>query len=470
MKWFKLATRSYSIQKDQCFISGWVCNNAYHSLKNYFVIPLDGGTGEIYMVEHEWKKLMKVLAKEFYKDPAFFSKNLKKYKLLKNRVLKASRAIFSKDFKKYSSKKLFLLYKNLFDEIYGYCFFAYFPWALSSEIDPVFKSLLKKKFKKEWESVYNAVTAPAKHNEITLQLIKLLKMKIDGTLEEKLGRHIKQYQWLPVYDFSMDSWTKQDFLNQLKGIRNPKEELLRLKNEQRKNRQHFQSAIKKLKSDKKLLRMAELIHEYVWLRTDRIDVIRKALFYGQGFFRELEKRLGLKNKESVWMTKEEIKNFLLNNKTPDLKEINKRAKNNCMLYIRNKKQRLVSEPKEMKKIIEKELGIPRKLPKVFRGVAACKGIARGRVKIINSTNDISKMKKSSILVASMTLQEYMLAIRKAKAIITDEGGITCHATIVSRELGIPCIIGTKIATKALKDGDRVEVDANKGIVKILKRK
>jgi len=56
-------------------------------------------------------------------------------------------------------------------------------------------------------------------------------------------------------------------------------------------------------------------------------------------------------------------------------------------------------------------------------------------------------------------------MKKAGAIVTDEGGITCHAAIVSRELGIPCVVGTKIVTKVFKDGDLVEVDANKGLVK-----
>jgi len=59
-------------------------------------------------------------------------------------------------------------------------------------------------------------------------------------------------------------------------------------------------------------------------------------------------------------------------------------------------------------------------------------------------------------------------MKKAKAIITDEGGVTCHAAITARELKIPCIIGTKIATKVLKDGDRVEVDAEKGLVRKVK--
>jgi len=70
----------------------------------------------------------------------------------------------------------------------------------------------------------------------------------------------------------------------------------------------------------------------------------------------------------------------------------------------------------------------------------------------------------------MTHPEFLPMMRKAVAFVTDEGGITCHAAIVAREMKRPCIIGTKNATKVLKDGDMVEVDAEKGIVKILKKK
>ncbi len=70
----------------------------------------------------------------------------------------------------------------------------------------------------------------------------------------------------------------------------------------------------------------------------------------------------------------------------------------------------------------------------------------------------------------MTTPEMVPVMKRAAAFVTDEGGITCHAAIVSREMKKPCIIGTKIATKVLKDGDLVEVDANRGIVRILERK
>ena len=78
---------------------------------------------------------------------------------------------------------------------------------------------------------------------------------------------------------------------------------------------------------------------------------------------------------------------------------------------------------------------------------------------------MSKMEYGDILVAWATNPAIVPAMKKAAAIVTNEGGLTCHAAIVSRELNIPCIVGTKIATEVLKDGDIVEVDADNGIVK-----
>lgn len=111
---------------------------------------------------------------------------------------------------------------------------------------------------------------------------------------------------------------------------------------------------------------------------------------------------------------------------------------------------------------------------ILRGAIASKGKITGRVKIIlhrkrNLLKEINEFKKGEILVTEMTRPQLLTICHKAAAIITDEGGITSHAAIISRELNIPCIIGTKIATKVLKDGDLVEVDANKGIVKIIKK-
>jgi len=106
----------------------------------------------------------------------------------------------------------------------------------------------------------------------------------------------------------------------------------------------------------------------------------------------------------------------------------------------------------------------------IRGTAAYKGLAKGKVCLVITESDLKKMSPGDVLVAVMTRPDYIPAMKKAAAIVTDEGGVTCHAAIVSRELNIPCVIGTKIATKVLKDGDIVEVNANHSWVRILKRK
>jgi phosphoenolpyruvate synthase/pyruvate phosphate dikinase len=105
----------------------------------------------------------------------------------------------------------------------------------------------------------------------------------------------------------------------------------------------------------------------------------------------------------------------------------------------------------------------------IEGVIAQKGKSSGLVKVVLKVEDAKKVLRGDVLVASMTDPRYLSAIKKSCAIVTDEGGITCHAAIVARELNKPCIIGTKIATQVLKDGDLVEVDANEGIVRILKK-
>lgn len=104
--------------------------------------------------------------------------------------------------------------------------------------------------------------------------------------------------------------------------------------------------------------------------------------------------------------------------------------------------------------------------KEISGQIACKGKVTGQVRKVMREVDVDKLKDGEILVTSMTLPTFAQAMKKAVAFVTDEGGITCHAAINAREMNKPCIIGTKIATQVLKDGDTVEVDANIGKILI----
>ena len=171
----------------------------------------------------------------------------------------------------------------------------------------------------------------------------------------------------------------------------------------------------------------------------------------------------LKHKETIILYKEIAK-------LPNKKAINNRLKN--LIYIPGLYKKTESLENFVLKNKEYKLDIPKYNfdGKNIMGRTAFKGRARGKVRIILNKYNITNLKKGEILVAAMTTPEYIPAMKKSVAFITDEGGVTCHAAIIAREMKKPCIISTKIATKVLHDGDLVEVDAEKGSVKIIERK
>jgi len=118
---------------------------------------------------------------------------------------------------------------------------------------------------------------------------------------------------------------------------------------------------------------------------------------------------------------------------------------------------------------QKVQGMPRRRKSVSGNVAH-PGKVRGKVTMHLSWIGTTDMKKGDVLVCGMTNPQMIPFIKKASAIITDEGGITCHAAIIAREMKKPCIVGTKIATQVFHNGDSVLVDANEGVVRLLKKK
>jgi len=101
---------------------------------------------------------------------------------------------------------------------------------------------------------------------------------------------------------------------------------------------------------------------------------------------------------------------------------------------------------------------------ILRGLGAAPGIGKGTVKVLASPKEMNKVLKGDVLVTDMTTPDFVPAMKRASAIVTNSGGMTCHAAIVSREMGIPCIVGTKNGTTVLHEGQMITVDASRGIV------
>jgi pyruvate,water dikinase len=101
---------------------------------------------------------------------------------------------------------------------------------------------------------------------------------------------------------------------------------------------------------------------------------------------------------------------------------------------------------------------------ILTGGAASPGTAIGVVRIIRDPRNLGEVQKGDVLVTTMTTPDMVPAMERAVAVVTDEGGRTCHAAIIARELGIPCVVGTRVATQLLEEGTLVYVDGSNGEV------
>ncbi len=104
---------------------------------------------------------------------------------------------------------------------------------------------------------------------------------------------------------------------------------------------------------------------------------------------------------------------------------------------------------------------------LFHGSTAFPGLAKGKIAKVKTKKDLAKVKKGNVILINEIGLDYLPIIKKAGAIISEQGGISCHAAILSREFKIPCVIGLKKAGRIFHDGDRVEVDAKEGTVRII---
>ncbi len=116
-------------------------------------------------------------------------------------------------------------------------------------------------------------------------------------------------------------------------------------------------------------------------------------------------------------------------------------------------------------LIEQQVGEKHEGGPVIKGTTAYPGIVTGTVRVIFNPEHVADFEEGSILVTGMTRPEFLYLMKKSAAFVTDAGGMLSHAAITARELKKPCVVGTEIATRILKDGDKIEVDATKGVIK-----
>jgi phosphoenolpyruvate synthase/pyruvate phosphate dikinase len=393
---------------------------------------------------------------------SFFREHLKIGRKRTKKTLRVGKKIYSYNLN-VSIEKL-ENYWILFKKTYcAFCPFIHIPFIpeeiltnrLKSKIDAYFK----KSSPKDKENYFRLLTTIKKDSIFYLEQKDLLEIGIlirkNKNIENRLKNHIKKFGNMGITaHLSSEPYDRKHFLEIINEIKNPKDLLIKLEKNKKEILSGYNSFAKSIPKD--IVKLAELLQEYTIFRTERAEGMNVGLHYVKKLTREIGKRFDIKFEDIIWYTVPEIDNLFIR---PKKTNVEARKKSFVSSLINGK---IYYE--EVEKTSDNVSG------NEFSGSIAKTGKYTGYVKIITGLDKIKSFKKGEVLVASMTTANLIGAVKKAGAIITDEGGILCHAAIISREFNIPCIIGTKIATQILKDGDLVEVDANKGKIKIIHRK
>ncbi len=429
-----------------------------------FVFHYHRGYCEMGYLNSDLKRLWLIIKKKIAADSRYLEKIKGKQKNIIKKCEKAFKQIGNLDLKKINQSDLINLLRQTDKAFTDSLTIAHIIEPISIQIEKEFKNELLKTVGpvKEFNQYYSLLTTPGElsfFSQEEKELRALAGLPLDKR-KRALIRHCHKYFWLRNSYAGPKYLNEDDFIKRLKGFKKEK----RVNNIGRKN-----ILIKKLKLKHSLKEKIKIIDfASVWQDERKADILRGITYLGK-VVDELARRTRVRRDLLYYLGCREILNIKSLEDIKSFKEKLIARQRNTFILMQSEKE-IISLPEDSQRILLLKQKLIKKQSKqngAIHGSIANTGTAVGRVSICRGIESLSKVRQGDVLVTSMTRPEFMPALKKAVAVITDEGGITCHAAIVARELNIPAVIGTKIATKILRDGMMVEVKGNHGIVNII---
>lgn len=330
---------------------------------------------------------------------------------------------------------------------------------------------LFKKFKEEDVKFFGLYTHSKEYEEKFSEIVRVLKDKISPEIMLKIEDHYHKYFYTKyIYTEDQGVYDFEHYLKELVRIVNSDANLAQTLVEQESKIKEAinerKNIVQKLNLSEDNIKFFSAWGDFMVTKIYRRYAQLLALYKTTFILEEIASRIKVTLKELRFMKSSEIKNALFNN-IINREEIKKRVEFSLYYTAKGVEEYYIGE--EAKSIVETYIQKKENLEvSELHGQCGCRGQARGVVKIVNVVSDMVKVENGDILVSISTQPDLLPAMKRAAAFVTDQGGVTSHAAIVAREMHRPCVIATKNATKVLKDGDFVEVDADKGIVRIIK--
>lgn len=470
----------YAIAKIYSYTMGEVLQGACFE---YTLALIKNGVMWWYAREDTIKQVSDKAFQIVKENPRYMSDVRKKFMRLSPSVLTFTQNnIITADLTKVSNQQLWNYYNEyliLYDEVYTWG--EPITLGLKENLGAFLYDylLVLTKNKKKATEYLNLLVSPPEQSFVQREQEDLLKIALlvehnqilqDSKKFTKLIKeHTDNYCWVP-YDYGIVHWDENYFIKAIQALLsegNIQKKLDAMNNYYQELPKKQQEIINELHIDKYHNQLFQVLRDAAFLMDYKKEIFTKSHYHVRLLLDEIGKRLDISRKYVQLYMPEELQQALTGNKYLSKSLLSDREK--CCILFSEKDQLFLYQGKEAHELLTKYNITEDEEQKVssFEGMIASGGKAIGAVKVVLNAKEMDKVQKGDILVAPMTSPDYVPAMRKAGAIITDEGGITCHAAIVSRELGIPCIIGTKIATKLLKDNQQVEVNANHGVIKLV---
>ena len=469
--WIKIVDVKDAVIVEESLLFG--CKNFSAKLlgKKYFYGYERYIDGEIFRSNDEIKLIVKHIKSDSKKEIPFLFSRI--YKITKD-YMDFCREKSKTNFEELSNEELAKIFDEFFIELAKICVTLNTPLDIDCAVTELIEQRLENhpKLKGKPEkiiSAFNALTISTDESDVILEKKALLELANELTKGKEVSLEEVYKRFTFTYYVFMKGKFKsiEEYEEEVKELskNNPEEELKKIINHRKNELGKLDSTIKELDIRDDFLEIVNFAREAVYIRTYRLDRINEGVFIIYPLLKEIAKRLNLSEKLVPEILIKEITDALRGKIKLNKDEIKERLNGYGCEYITGEKSEFYfgKDFEDFKKKNETKV----KLGEI-KGRPAFPGIVIGKVVVVRSKEELNKVKKGDILVTKMTTPDYIKEMEKSAAVVTEIGGITTHAAIVSRELGKPCVMGTGNATHVLKDGDIVEVDANKGVVKKIK--
>ncbi|MBI5690648.1 MAG: TIR domain-containing protein [Verrucomicrobia bacterium] len=267
-------------------------------------------------------------------------------------------------------------------------------------------------------------------------------------LAGRLRTHAKKFGWILTHGYRLDPMSETDLVHRIRNL--AKKALAHPEPEEKVALSELVGAA----PTPKLAALVETLESLIALRFDRIAVHLQAFTAARPFFQQIAGKFRLNIEDLIWLTEAEVDRLFKQSMPASalLAEIRSRQRRGFAVYLGAAGIQTVAG--ELERSRKHGDG-----PILLAGRVASQGAIAGRARVIMDAKDAGTVVGGDILVTSMTTPDFMPALERCAGVITDEGGILCHAAVIARELSIPCLTATGVATKRIKDRAVTELNA-----------